>query len=736
MSYGTRWRLTHAVALATACSPIVAAAQQSVAPTDTAALEEVTVTAERFSATVQTSPVAITAMTAESLAERQATNVLTAAAEIPGIMITPSQGSNTSARIALRGVGQSTAGINFDPAVGIYIDNVYQPRINGAFFDFFDIARIEVLRGPQGTLYGRNNSGGAIKIETTRPSFDWTGAMELSAGNHDARGTKGYLSGPLADGILAFSLSGVIRKRDGFIYGTEYGRRIGNIDSRAQRAKLLFTPGDKFEAELSIFAIQDYSEAGVPVPLQVLPGVRIPAANGTFHRDLTVTEMFGPFGEGAIHNVGGSLNAKYSVNNLLTIESITGYGSLRTYNTGSTLFVTAAMQAAKDRGDPVNTPSSNEGRTKSTFFTQEINATLVTQRLKGVAGLYYIDEDGGSRSTTANSPTIDQDRKTEAVAAFVQGTYTVGAGVGLTAGIRYTEERADFTQFYRLQLGTPQTAHKTFKSTTPKLGVNWQASDNLLTYASWTKGFKSGGFNPIPPSANTGTPGVIGSPTPYNPEKVDSYEVGIKYTTLDRRFRINAAAYRAEYDGLQLPVFFPGTATIYTSNATGGVVEGIELEPLWQVRRDLQFYGNASLTRGRYTGAFTCASQYGVFMDCSDRKLGSLIPRKYQVGARYSPTLPISGSLKLNATWNYHSYYFNNVANEGPLVQTPAAGIYNAGITWTSPAEVFDVILDVRNVANKHYALAGLQQSNPTRPAVSTYPNSPRELMLRVGARF
>src|SRR5690606_9816461 len=198
---------------------------------DDGGLAEIMVSAERFTASVQKSPVAITAVDAQALEERMVTNVLTAAQEIPGIKITPAQGSNTNASIALRGVGQSTAGINFDPAVGIYIDGVYQPRINGAFFDFFDIGSLEVLRGPQGTLYGRNSSGGALKIQTKRPGHYWEGKAEVSAGNFDYIGGKAYLTGPLIDGLLAFSVSGVVRQRDGYIYGTEHGRRIGNIDS-------------------------------------------------------------------------------------------------------------------------------------------------------------------------------------------------------------------------------------------------------------------------------------------------------------------------------------------------------------------------------------------------------------------------------------------------------------------------------------------------------------------------
>ncbi len=697
-------------------------------------LAEIMVTAERFESSVQKSPVAVTAIDAAALEDRMVTNVLTAAQEIPGIKITAAQGSNTNASIALRGVGQSTAGINFDPAVGIYIDGVYQPRINGAFFDFFDIASMEVLRGPQGTLYGRNSSGGALKIQTRRPEHTWQGKAEVSAGNFDYLGGKAYLTGPIND-VLAFSISGVMRQRDGYLYGVEHGRRIGDIDSRAQRAKLLFTPNDKFEAELSVFAIQDYSEAGVPVPLQTFPGVNIPEANGTFNRDLTRTEIYGPLGQGEIKNLGGALNMRYFFSDTIEFSSITGFGDMETSSTGNTLFVTLAMQQAKERGENVTQASNNEGRTNNEFWTQELNMTYTGERLRGVVGLYYINEEGQSRARAAGSATIDQDRITKASAAFAQGTYMIGGGVGLTAGIRYTREEADFTQFYRQLLGASQNATKTFTSTTPKLGVNWEVTDRFMTYVSYTQGFKSGGFNPIPPNANTGVPDQIGAPTPYNPEDVTSYEAGFKWQTQDNKFRLNGAVFRAEYDGMQLPVFFPGTSTIYTSNATSGVVQGIELEPTWQVTRDLLIYGNLSLNDGEYTGAFPCNDQYGVRTDCRDNELVGLIPVKGMIGFGYTPYLPLPGEFRINGSWAYHDEYHNNVANS-PLVYTVAAGIFNTSIAWTSPDETWNAALEVRNVADKHYSLAGLQQSHPVQPAVSAFPNAPREVMFRFGVNF
>ncbi|MEP7311564.1 MAG: TonB-dependent receptor [Pseudomonadota bacterium] len=720
---------------AAASSASAASAAQPSSPESDGMLE-VVVTAERFGATVQTTPVAVTAVTGEQLAERQVNNVLEAAAQIPGIMITPTQGSNTSARIALRGVNQSTSGINFDPAVGIYVDGVYQPRINGAFFEFFDLDRLEVLRGPQGTLYGRNSSAGAIKIETKRPSYQWTGGTELSAGNFSAKGGKAYVSGPIVDDLLAFSVSAVVRKHEGYFFGLNYGRPIGDIDARAERLKLLYTPLDNFSAELAVFAVQDYSEGGIPVPLTVSAGVRDPYVTNSYDRDYSFTEIVGPIGQGFINNLGGALNLKWQLNEAFELASITGYGNQRTYSTGNTLWVSAAQQAAFDRGDTsVLANSTNEGRTSDKFWTQEFTGTYTNEKIKAVGGVYYIDERGKSRSVAAGSSTIDQDRNTKASAVFGQATYTIGAGVGVTGGLRYTREEADFTQFYKTQLNVSQNAKKTYTSTTPKLGINWQATPDLLTYASWTKGFKSGGFNPIPPNSNTGT-GQIGTPTPYNPENVESYEAGFKWTTFGNRLRLNATSYRAEYSGLQLPVFFPGTNTIYTANATGAVVRGLEVESGFKPMRGLEFYGNWSITHGAYNGPYVCANQFSKFVDCSVNKLVGLIPTSMLLGTHITPVLPIPGQIKFNFSWSYHSAYFNNSANNGPLVGTPAAGIYNTGLSWTSTNEQLGITLDVRNLTDKRYSRAGLQLSNATTPAVSAYPNDPRNYMLRLQYSF
>jgi iron complex outermembrane receptor protein len=183
----------------------------------------------------------------------------------------------------------------------------------------------------------------------------------------------------------------------------------------------------------------------------------------------------------------------------------------------------------------------------------------------------------------------DQWRDTKAYAVFAQEP-TTSDNVGLTSACADPGGRGlhPVPAYAGAAVGL-----KSFTGTSPKVGINWQVLPDLLTYVSWTKGFKSGGFNPVPANANTGT-GQQGQPTPYDEETVDSYELGVKYQTEDQRFRVNFAGFIAKYEGLQLPVFFPGTSTSYTSNASNATIEGIELEPTWQATDSLQLYAPRS----------------------------------------------------------------------------------------------------------------------------------------------
>ncbi len=745
LNYG-KWALSTAIvtSLSTLGLPGLALAQQAqTAQGQTAILEEITVTAERVSSSLQTTPIAISAFTPESLAARQITNVLQAAAAIPGVMITPTTGGSNSARIHMRGAGQENGGILYDPAVGIYIDNVYMPRINGQFFDFFDIERLEVLRGPQGTLYGRNTNGGAIKLVTKRPSMEFTANAEVGYGAYEMTDAKVFLSGPIVKDKLAVSVSAVSRKRNGLTRADYYGRDVNNMDRQAFRTKFYLAAGDNIDIEFAADYMKDRSDPGVGTPVQT-GYVGNLAANGQLDpaavpgRNLFVTELFGPIISKNDAN-GLYLNMTWRATPEWTISSITGHRNQRNSAAGPLAYTTQNTAAL---------PVGTSGAFKDKFWTQEINAAYSSERLKGVGGFYYFTETGDSQAGVpyAYSAPNRLHRETDAWAAFAQATFYVVPKLGIVGGLRYTREVAKFSQIYPTIFNTLQVApNKTYTATTPKIGIEWTPTDDLMVYASFTKGFKSGGYNNVSPSTNVGgPPGSFAGPVPYDPETVKSYEVGAKYTTPDKRLRVNIAVFQADYGGLQLPVFFPGTVNTYTSNASNGRVRGIEIEPTWQVTDALQLFFMGSFSNDKYTSAFNCSLFNTQIVNCglggthvngNPSHLKGVIPVKTQAGFTFSPELNMPGQLHFTGTWQHNAKYFNNVSNTQDLTQTPKIDTFDASVAW-DVNDHWRVAGEVKNLGNKQYALESLQLASAIRASITAYPAEPRMWAIRASYKW
>lgn len=705
--------------------PLPAAGQED-AEADDSGSGEIVVTAERYGGTVRTTPVSVTALGGAALEARQVRDVRDIANQVPGITLSQATAGSAQMKIVVRGAGTETGGIRANGTVGVYIDNVIQPRPNGAFFDFFDVERVEFLRGPQGTLYGRNTSGGAIKLVTRRPSYEWTGAAQVAVGNYEAREAKGYLSGPIIDDVLSFAVSGLIRKRDGFVYGLQHGERIGDLDRSAQRIKFLFEPTPALTFELSGYAMQDRSDSTIPIPLVAPVGVTDPYA--VPGRDLSINEVYANLYQ-RVYQRGFSLNATYAITDNLELGSITGYGRLNQESLGNDTFLSPARIAANDGRLVVANP--NRVVFDSEWWTQELNVIYTSENFKAVAGLYYFKEEGTQQGAAGTAQTDDAANGVEAPAAFAQATYTIGGGVSLIGGLRYTRETTDY---FALTIGSAagsQVGRSTFSSVTPKLGVNWEINDDVFTYASWTKGTRSGGFNSRDPI----TAELV--PTPFGAEFVDSYEVGAKLSIPSIGLRLNTAAYMADYSDLQLSTFVPGTSFIVTLNAGAARVWGLELEPNWQLTDDLELYGNMAFNDGKYTKSFTCGNQFGVQVDCTDNEIKGLPKAKISVGFRYSPTLSDGlGKLTFNGNWDHTSTVYNNISNEPALVQTAPLDLFNGSVSWRSADSLWNVSIEGRNLADKRYVLAGLLSSNPIRPAVTGYVGDPRQVMLRIGYSF
>ncbi len=684
-------------------------------------LEEVVVTSQRFASGLQTTPIAVSALSPAMLEQRQINNVQDLNGQVPGILITGAAGISTITRIVLRGVGQESGGALFDPAVGIYLDNIYQPRAQGQFFDLFDVERIEVLRGPQGTLYGRNTSGGAVKIVTKSPSFKLTYGGDVAVGNYNAVDIRGYISGPIVSDKVAGSLGFVTRRRNGILAAPAYGEDINARNSLAVRGKLLIKPTDKLDIELALGVVRDHNDVQVGTPVLIGPGVVNPKASLT--RDLRTTELFGARAS-KNDSEQASVNIVYRLTDSVTLSSISGYGSIRN--------ITDTPLAMLAGGGLAGTSWTVSDR----FYSQEFNVAYATEKLNLTGGVYYFYEHGFQTDRAPYSTPATKDRTGKAGAVFAQANYKLTDALSIVAGLRYTNEDQELTQFYPTQRTFKQTGSKSFSATTPKIGLDWKATDDLFLYASFTKGFKSGGFNAVPPNTNTGGQGD-GKPTPYNAEEVDSYEVGAKYTTPDKRFRLNAALFRAKYTGMQLPVFFPGTVSSYTSNAAGAQVDGLELEPVWQVTEGLQFYGALAFLDGKYTSPFQCSISNTSIVNCQDRKLKGVSPFKSTLGGSYVlPITAIPGELTVTMDWQHVDRFFNNVSNTLPIAATPKHDLLNASLTWRSPSREWAVSLEGKNITDEQYFEATVQLANAISPSLTAYANEPRTVQVRVRANF
>ena len=188
---------------------------------------------------------------------------------------------------------------------------------------------------------------------------------------------------------------------------------------------------------------------------------------------------------------------------------------------------------------------------------------------------------------------------------------------------------------------------------------------------------------------------------------------------------------------MQLPQFFPGTTTSYTTNATGAIIEGIEFEPTWQALDDLQIYATGSLMSGKYTAPFNCSLSNTVIVDCSDKELKAVVPRKMTLGFRYSPEFAfVPGQLTFNGSWNYNSSFYTNLSNQLAVFQPEQADIFNASISWVDLSGTYKASLESRNITDAHYIMNGVQLANPTSPQITGYPNEPRTVMFRVGVNF
>ena len=619
------------------------AARAQDAPQDSGALEEITVTAQRTDQRLQDVPVSVTAISARTIDRMQIQSPSDLNRIAPNVKFDSVTGGTTGLKPYIRGGGVTDGAlVTSESEVAIYVDDVYRARLSGSMLEFVELDRIEVLRGPQGVLYGRNSSAGAVNIITKAPSDVFGGTVQAGYGTWNERRLKGYLTGPLsADGKWRASVNGLVRARDGGRqYNVTQDKKVGKENFEGVQGDLAYV-GDAVDGRLTGYYMHGTSDGQYAVATTIDANGGIVPITGSYRRVQSATPSFTK-----LEQYGGSLKLGADMAGG-RLTSITAYSEMT--DGWRQDFSGGVLPAAL--GLPGTTPISLFDRTTSSAqhqFSQEIQVTnkVADGVLEYIAGLYYFNEKANQAIDTSlffTPARTDYAVETNSFAGYGQLTLNLGDKLSLVGAGRYTidDKRLDATIG-----GTPVQLANSYAKFTPKIGLNYKVTPDTLAYASYGEGFKSGGYNGLASSA-------IELSEPFKPQVTKAYEVGIKSDLFGRTLRINVAGfYNTIKDRQQAITTDAGAFLIENYDAT---LKGLELELSWRALRGLTLWGNESLNDGKYS-----ESAAGGSLD------GNELPvfPKYQFSVGFDGDAAVGpGKLILGADYTRRDRYFSTADN-------------------------------------------------------------------------
>ncbi|MFS0773044.1 TonB-dependent receptor [Sphingomonas sp. 1P08PE] len=727
---------------------------------------DIVVTAQRRAERLQDVPISITAVSGADLQRLHADNVSRLEFIAPGFTW-GSQGSDSFP--AIRGVRTSLVSAQNDPVIGFYIDGVYQSRTQQQSIPLFDIARVEVQRGPQGTLYGRNTFGGNLSVVTASPTNRYEGGLNVDFGNYNSQRIDGFVNTPLSD-TLALRVAGVYQDHDGYVRSTS-GVEMVDLKEYAGRASLRWTPDSRLEVELhgGFWRRDDagagsygYKVAGTlinpqtgyqsinGVPYAVNPSVKngsvlvngvdigVAVTPGAYTNDWD----YQPFERIRENYVSGTVSYDLGA---ATVRSITGYTFFRAHRSADNDQSSVIFQApAQGFGS-----GQQEPNTRAKTFTQELQlVSNSTTPFQWIVGAYYLNDDifeTYQQKIDAPGSTVpgfraDAALKTNAYAAYAQGTYAVIPDtLRIIGGIRYSHEKKSF-DFADFADGIPNTYTFTtpysvtsgapsFDSVTWRAGLQFTPTRATMVYATASTGFASGGVN------DTG--GSTAIPNSYAPQKVDAYEAGIKNQFLNGRVQTELALYYNRYSNLQINVYTPQVSYFGSAGRArsyGGEVT-LRTLPLQNLHVDATLaYLNAEYTRyisgNNFFGASNGADP--VSLDLAGKRVPQSPRLKTTLAVYYDIDLGSAGTLAPYANWLHSSSYFTTDYNT-VLDYQRAYDKFDVSLRWTEAKGKFYVEGYGNNVTDKAVLLSAVV-GRAQRVQVSYGP--PATYGIRAGVKF
>jgi iron complex outermembrane receptor protein len=716
-------------------------------------IAKVVVSARRREESLQDVPVSVTAYTADQLSKQGIPDIVGLTTTLPNTTLKASRATNSTLTAFIRGVGQADPLAGFESGVGIYLDDIYLARPQGSVADIYDVERIEVLRGPQGTLYGRNTIGGAVKYVTRRLAPKTDVRLKGTLGNYKERDAVLTASTPLGEQLRVGAT--VARfKHDGYGRNLFDGSPNYDKDLKAVRLSAEWTPVPDLWVRIAGDLTQDDSHP--KNGHRLIPGRRSGAPILSDVYD-TQAEMLRAVGhEQDVRQHGISATVEWTVNPELTIKSITAQRQDRSW---------APIDFDALPVVDMEVPALYTNRQ----FSQEFNLTYTGPTIQGVAGVYYIDANAYNKFDTilanplaaANSSTFTSGSvDTRAWAVYADGSYNLTNTVQLSLGGRYTVDKreADILRQVYLGLGgTPQMGNpgaflfrtdtdlsdleRTDKKFTPRIALNWKATPDQNVYASYSKGFKGGGFDPRLNVAGTRI-SQAQARAGYKPETIGTSELGLKSSFNGGRITTNTALFYSNYKDVQIP----GSVAIdtngdgrddsfagLTTNAGKATIRGFEFEAVAHITRNFTLAGMYSYIDAKYdeffVGGVNVASQR-VFQN-TPRNSANLratwdIPLPV---AGYGGTLSLIGSASYKGATNQFEYV--------SILDQDAYKLYDASVLWTRTDGKVRVGVHGKNLSDKRYKTAGyFFPTLGNEGTLTAFYGAPRTVQATVEYRF
>jgi iron complex outermembrane receptor protein len=735
---------------------------------------KVVVTARRRAELIQDVPGAVTAISGAEL-EKQAIPDITALTDtVPNTTLKASRGTNTTLTAFIRGVGQQDPVAGYEQGVGIYLDDIYLARPQGALTDIYDLERIEVLRGPQGTLYGRNTIGGAVKYVTRKLGPKTTFDLKTTFGNYGEKDLVLKGSTPISD-ILRIGATIGTFNRNGFGHNILNGRDNYNKDVLAGRVSLELTPNSDLFVRLAADKTVDDSEPRQghrltpgPAPASIQP------ASGDYDTRANLYKVLGH--EQQVTTEGSSLLAEYTIDPTLSVKSITAYRKSKSY---------APIDFDSLEVPLWEAPSFYKDKQTS----QEFQLTYTGAKVQGVAGLFYMktnaynDFDVLYNALGGLSLLTHDDIDTKTWAAFADASYSLTDSFNITLGGRYTEDERSAQIFKRTYLGlagspplgnanaipagAPNTdlgkdqLHRTDKKFTPKVGFGWKMTPEHNLYTTWSKGFKGGMFDPRMDLAATGGPNSVVSLAKRQgvaPEEVSSLELGVKSSMNGGRLQTNAAVFYTDYKNVQIPGSIPtfgangqvnGFAGSLT-NAGKAKIKGLELEAVAYLTNNLNVSAMYSYIDAKYS-EWMVANGANLVNIAGSTEFQNTPKNSANLAVNYDWPLAVmgrAGSVNFMNSVSYKSkVYQTEIARPTGVASLDATvpgnlmlsqdgyALWDAGVTWTSADRRIQVGLHGRNLTDKRYRTAGYNFSGFFN-TITTFYGDPRTVRATLNLKF